>query len=31
MIALQISKALKINIDRSEEWLKVKHAVGLAG
>lgn len=31
IIALQISKALKINIDRAEEWLKVKHIAGLAG
>lgn len=28
---LQISKALKINIDRAEEWLTVKHAVQFAG
>lgn len=28
---LQISKALKINIDRADEWLIVKHAVQFAG
>lgn len=31
IIVLQISEALKISVDRSDEWLKVKHAMGLAG